>query len=302
MIRVFTLILLVFGVCFPALSKNVVVTVNVDNRQDYIVRQHARLEAKKQGLLTLPLFVGGKETLINGEFRQEINALGLAAVDVEKVNERWFEGKYELTANVSIDTTKTLDLIDKLESDTALREQLNAAYAQIEKLTTVQDRQSVIDTHLAIFGIKEAWVKRDTIADTLAAKNAIITEQINVLYSAYLLPLLSGHVFSVTEIDEQFVTVVAEHNPDFERKWQDYQRFLASSTYLSDAHELRSLPSICVYYGDTFVNTLAGRYRDSKRFKFHYRINSFSERIPHENNDLLINGLGQRLSVQLCSF
>ncbi|MDC8832862.1 hypothetical protein [Alteromonas gilva] len=193
-----------------AASTQVTVEVAVNGQPDDLVRQFARVKAQREGIVRLPVLITGVERLVNGQFSEEVKAASVAHVIVNPVNEQWdrANNKYTLTAEVELDSEKTLAVMALVKGSANAKDNLKKAYAVIDRLsqldgTTASD---YLKAKEAINSITSHTVVRSTIESSLKARQKYVEEAFELYEAMYVLPVLRNNtVLNITEVDESKV-------------------------------------------------------------------------------------------------
>ena len=186
-------------------SARVSVSVSIDGKPDYLIRQTAKVKAQQLAIDRLPLLVIGNETLTDKGFTEDIQALMIGSVDVFTVSESWDRTKntYNLSADVSLREEDAIKLLTKVKGDLNAQKKLKDAYDKIEKMVANGlDRDDYLTVRQEMLKIKSGSILRPTIAETLIAKQEFFADSVEILKELHIQPMIDNSTMTLLDVTE----------------------------------------------------------------------------------------------------
>lgn len=199
---------------FSVTSQEYTVTVPIDGQPDSEVRNAARVKVQWEAALNYPVLVSGNEyTNEMDEYRAEIAAMTVGAVNVETISEQWLRDQNTLryTAMASLNEAVTLKAFDNLRNNVSLQKELSAAYSKMNALIaekTVDADQFLLNAKKAKAASKVFFVQ-DTLESTLKAKDTLRQYFVRLIIYDYYLPFIESLKFKLADAGPGYVVYEA---------------------------------------------------------------------------------------------
>ncbi|MBT42065.1 MAG: hypothetical protein CMF12_06030 [Idiomarina sp.] len=196
---------------FSVISQEYTVTVPINDQPDNVVRNAARVKVQWEAALNYPVLISGNEyTNEMDEYRAEIAAMTVGAVNVQTVSEQWLRSQNMLryTATTSLNEAVTMAAFDNLRSSMSLQKELSAAYAKMNALIaekTIDADQFLLNAKKAAAASKVFFVQ-DTLESTLKAKAALRQYFVRLIIYDYYLPFIESLKFKLTDAGPGYVS------------------------------------------------------------------------------------------------
>lgn len=234
--------LLFIAVAAEAQPVNVTVTEQIGARPDEIVRQSARVKAQWKAIDRLPVVISGIEQLKDDDYSQEIKALSAGDATVAVTNEVWDRqaGILTLTADVSLDSAKSLELIDEIRVSVEARARLKEVYQKLDSLAAagMVNQPELIQAESERARILSEFLIRDSIAASKAATQELYTRVGAYLYTGALAKYINDARVTVLNVDDEYVNAKVEVTKPWRLVLDDFK------TEFTDA------PSVVALWGD----------------------------------------------------
>lgn len=208
------LVLLSALISFSVSSQEYTVSVPIDGLSDKEVRNAARIKVQWEAAMNYPVLISGREyTNEMDEYRSEITAMTVGAVNVSTVSERWLreQNRLEYTGLATLNEAVTLDAFEDLRNNISLQKELQEAY---EKMNAIVSGQS-IDADQFLLSAQKAnvaskvYYAQGTLEETLKAKAVLRDYFLNVVMYDYYLAFIDSLTFKLVDAGAGYVTYEA---------------------------------------------------------------------------------------------
>jgi hypothetical protein len=286
-----------------ASEHKVEVVVPINNKSDFEVRQLAKLLVKEETVERLPLIMSGKELLVNGEYSSEIKALSIGQVDVSVLSERWERelNTYTLSAVGSLNSEKTLKMVEGVMDNLELQKRLRTAYKVIDNLSVNYDAKSHLLSQLELMAINKSILVRDSISASIEAEKEYSEHVLTIFQEFYLHNLHSNIAINIDKITEKYIHLLFSGNDSFNTSLKDanaYYREHIKGTYQVGV-------DLCLTYRGKIIKPILMEY--SHGYVVNDKRKSYvgSPRWPdailsHLNNEETFKDMTSHVSVKRC--
>jgi hypothetical protein len=288
---------------------SVTVTEEIGGRPDEVVRQSARVKAQWTAVDRLPVVVSGIERLEDDDYSQEIKALSAGESIVSVTSEAWDRnsGVLTLTADVSLDSAKSLELIEEIRLSVEARARLKEVYKKIDAIAAagMVNHPELIMVESERVLILSEFLIRDSIAASKAATQDLYTRVGVYLYTGALAKYISEAKVTILNVDDKYVNA----RVDIEKTWvQVLNEFKAEFSGIPSIVALwggikAQLPTPCInkreWYSDedgwrTYIED-EPRPLGGPKEGYYYLVN-----VQHRGKDEVIKRFSEHLRVSAC--
>jgi hypothetical protein len=286
-----------------ASEHEVEVVVPINNKTDFEVRQLAKLMVKEKTVERLPLIMSGKELLVDGEFSSVIKALSMGQVDVSVLFERWERtlNTYTLSAVGTLNSEKTLKMVEGVMDNIELQKRLRNAYAVIDDISDNYDAKSYLHSELELMAINKSILVRDSLASSIEAERKYSEQVLTTFQEFYLHNLQSGITMNVEKITQKYIHVRFSGNDTFNASLKDandYYRKHIKGNYQVDVDLCLTYrgkiekPILMEYSHGYVVNDERKSYLGSPRWP--------KAMVSHLNSEETFKDMTRHISVKRC--
>ncbi len=211
-------VLFVFSMTAFANPDSVVVSVSesINGRMDNEVRQSARLKAKWKGLVALPILVAGEQRSHNGDFSEQIKAIGLEFVEVNAIREQWDRKNNVLVyeANVIADMERITNALQSIRSNMLASSRLKQLYQSLDAhlSKSLLTKATVNSINLLLTQVKLDPLIRRSAQETILLKNQLIEQLANKITTDLYEPFAENAQVNIVDVSFASIKVEIDFN------------------------------------------------------------------------------------------
>ncbi|WP_240224685.1 hypothetical protein [Rheinheimera hassiensis] len=309
MFRVYMSALLLWALSADAKPVSVTVKEEIGGRPDEVVRQSARVKAQWSAIDRLPVVVSGSEQLKDDDYSQEIKALSAGESTVTVSSEVWDRnnGILTLSADVTMDSAKSLELIEEIRLSVEARARLKEVYNKIDAIAAagMVNQPELIQVESERARILSEFLIRDNIAASQAATQDLYTRVGVYLYTGALAKYISDAKVTILNVDDEYVNARVEFNKTWAQVLNEFQgEFSEIPTIVALWDGIKSqLPTPCISKREWYPYAQEWRayiedeprVLGSAKDGYHYLV-----RARHQGKDVVLNRVNEHLRVSAC--
>lgn len=286
-----------------ASEHQVEVVVPINNKTDFEVRQLAKLMVKEETVERLPLIMSGKELLVDGEFSSEIKALSMGQVNVSVLSERWERtlNTYTLSAVGSLNTEKTLKMVEGVMDNLELQKRLRDAYAVIDNISDNYDAKLHLDSQLELMAINKSILVRDSLTSSIEAEKKYSEQVLTTFQEFYLHNVQTGIATNIDKITKKYIHVRFSGNDTFNASLKDANDYYKK--HIKDTYRVGV--DLCLTYRGEIVKPILMEYSHGYIVNDERKSYVGSARWPkamlsHLNDEETFKDMTRHISVKRC--